>query len=155
VQRNLRFLRLRRLGAPVKRADWKHGKNRKPLRRGWIKPSAKASLRKSRIKPKRLTAAEKREKFAREYHSDAFVRWIRSLPSVASGHGPCVAAHTENDGKSRKGSWKTIVPLTDTEHREEHQHGRQTFEAKYGIDIKACAARTAAAWLAHSQEEAA
>ena len=44
------------------------------------------------------------------------MEWIRSLPSVASGRGPCEAAHTATGGTSRKAGWETIVPLTMVEH---------------------------------------
>jgi hypothetical protein len=60
--------------------------------------------------------------------------WIRTLPSVVSGQGPCEAAHTGTDGgMSQKASDYSCVPLTMPEHREYHQIGKREFEKRHGI----------------------
>ena len=113
---------------------------RTPLARGG-KPNARRSR----------TAVETRAKHEHDYGPTGFVEWIREQPSVASGKGPCEAAHTEIRGAKLKGHWTTIVPLTRQEHIGElHQSmGQQTFQRHYGIDLQACAADTLRRWLAH------
>lgn len=51
------------------------------------------------------------EEFARVYGSKARVEWVQSLPCVGCGRTPSANAHTENEGKSRKGHHSTIAPL--------------------------------------------
>ena len=82
--------------------------------------------------PKRNPKRAARE-FVRCYESQARVRWVCARPSVISGLTPCVNAHTEGGGMGRKGDARTIVPLTDREHRQLHQWGRKSFEAFYGL----------------------
>lgn len=104
-------------------------------------------------KPKRKrTAAEERAKFAREFGSKARADFVAALPSVASGHGPCVNAHVVkgDGGMGYKAGYLAIAPLTDYEHtRELHQHGPKWFQAKYEIDLEECAANTERLWQAH------
>ena len=72
----------------------------------------------------------------RIYGPPGFVEWIQSLPSVASGKGPCEAAHVGTGGMGRKGDWTSIIPLTVQEHRAElHQWGPRTFEARYRLSL--------------------
>lgn len=55
-----------------------------------------------------------------------FLAWIRTLPSVLSGKSPCTAAHVlsvaHGAGKGIKPKL-FAVPLTDGEHRLQHQQG--------------------------------
>ncbi len=97
-----------------------------------------------------LTAAEKREKFEREYHSTERREWISLHGCLACGRAPCENHHTANGGKSRKGPYSTIVPLC-LEHHDECHHGVKTFEAKYsrmlcGRTLKDWATTYADAW---------
>ena len=135
------------------RSEWKRLKQSPlPPRTSWLKSSTKPIARGGKPKARRnRTAAETRAKHEHDYGPPGFVEWIREQPSVASGKGPCEAAHTEIRGAKLKGHWTTIVPLTRTEHIGElHQSmGQQTFQQHYGIDLEACAAGTQRLWLAH------
>lgn len=62
------------------------------------------------------------------------------------------AAHTEGGGMGRKAGSETLVPLCQLHHRESHR-GIKTFQAKYGIDLKALAAGYEARWQAHTPED--
>lgn len=92
-----------------------------------------------------------RREWLRAYGSEERVQWVQQQLSVATGKYGCVNAHTETGGTSRKADFETIVPLTWAEHEELHQHGQRTFEAKYGIDLKAAAADTQRRWLIHER----
>ncbi|MCK5316298.1 MAG: hypothetical protein KAJ55_00210 [Anaerolineales bacterium] len=88
---------------------------------------------------RKRTAAQKRAEWERVYDSEAFVQWTQSRRSVASGRGPCVAAHVTPDeglpsGTSRKADAYWIVPLTLEEERDKHR-GEKTFEAKWGVNL--------------------
>jgi len=87
----------------------------------------------------------------RVYGSKARVEWIQSLPSVASGKGPCVNAHVTPDnglpsGTGRKADARWIVPLTAVEHHELHQRGELTFQALYGVNLAGKAREIDAEW---------
>ncbi len=113
------------------------------------------------IKPQRRTAQEQREKFAREYGSSERCGFVGSLPCANCGRrwdfGENVEienAHTENDGKSRKGHYTTIVPLcvgfNDGCHNLQHQHGWSRLPRLDTPEKReAAAARTEKLWLAH------
>lgn len=94
-------------------------------------------------------AAWKAEKFAREYGTEERVEWVRWLPSVVSGKKPCVNAHVRTGGTSYKADACWIVPLTNDEHHELHQHGIKTFSAKYNIDLDAAARMVELQWQSH------
>jgi hypothetical protein len=136
-------------------------RQRKPIKRSRMKPRSTWLARgtkkipKSTVRPKakkQRTAAEERVQFAREYGPPGFLAWIHALPSVASGRGPCEAAHLGTGGTGRKGDWDTIVPLTRHEHRHElHQRGLSFVETKYGISLAHKLAETRAAWQARQE----
>lgn len=114
------------------------------------KPIARSSPKRTR-----RTAAGQRKKFEREFGGQERHDWVEAQPSVASGKGPCVNAHVVkgDGGMSYKASARFIAPLTDFEHIEElHRYGPQWFEAKYGLDLAACAADTGKRWLSHLGE---
>jgi hypothetical protein len=117
------------------------------MKRSALPPRA-AFIARSPIRRRRLSGPAARAKLDREYGSAARIAWVSSLPSVVSGQGPCVNAHTATGGLSRKAHHSSIVPLTVAEHDELHQHGQQTFEAKYQVDLRAEAAMVQATWLA-------
>lgn len=51
--------------------------------------------------------------------------WLRTLPSCVSSKSPCIAAHVRrarNSGTGMKPLF-SAVPLTDEEHRYQHDHG--------------------------------
>lgn len=91
----------------------------------------------------------KAEKFAREYGSQERVEWVRDLASVVSGKRPCVNAHVRTGGTSYKADYIWIVPLTNEEHHELHQHGIKTFIAKYAIDLDAAARMVELQWQSY------
>lgn len=70
--------------------------------------------------------------FARVYGSEARVDWIRGLPCLGCGRGPCENAHTATGGMGRKAGAETIVPLCQMCHHVLHQHGVTTFERNHG-----------------------
>ena len=64
---------------------------------------------------------------------DAYLAFVRSLPSAASGHIGCIAHHRIGYRYSqRKVSDYETMPLTDAEHRHLHAHGVHSFEAEVG-----------------------
>lgn len=91
--------------------------------------------------------------FARTYGSKARVAWVRALPSVVSGKGPCVNAHVRGDGAGRKADYCWIVPLTRDEHDGLHFVGVRAFEHGYSVDLKELAAETQRAWEQHCSEK--
>lgn len=125
-------------------------KSRKELKRSAMKP--RHSPLRSSGKPGRKP--RKASETVRIYGPPERREWFRTLPSVASGDGPCEMAHVRNGGIARKADARWTVPLTRHEHRVElHQWGPQTFEAHYGIDLDAEAEKTEAAWQRISNRE--
>jgi hypothetical protein len=88
---------------------------KKPQRRrawGSTLPAPSHPMKRSRTKRKPRSADET----LRIYGPPERREWMTMQPSVYSGRTPCVNAHTKNDGKSRKGHYTTIIPLTPDEH---------------------------------------
>lgn len=110
-------------------------------------PPRRSARPKRSTRPKARNVKRRSAEWTRAYHSPEFVAWIREQPSVASGKGPCVAAHSVTGGMGRKADAMTIVPLTDAEHREIHQHGIKTFEATHGVSLSFHAPRIWARFL--------
>lgn len=98
----------------------------------------------------RRNGARQAKNLERAHGPVARREWIRSLPSVVSGLGPCENVHVCTGGVSRKADARFVVPLTSAEHRELHQSGIKTFQAKYGVDLKREAELTDAKWRAHA-----
>jgi hypothetical protein len=102
--------------------------------------------------PMKKTNRKRRvSEFARCYHSQGRVEWVKAQPCVVSGYTPCDNAHIEGDGAGRKAAFDKIVPLARKHHRELHK-GRAAFEKKYDVDLDALAALTELAWRAVSPE---
>lgn len=106
---------------------------------------------------KKRNAARRKSEFARCYHSKARVAFVKSLPCVACGKGPCENAHVENGGTGRKADYTLIVPLCSRRshngehppigcHHRLHNLGVKTFEAQHRIDLHQEAARIEALW---------
>lgn len=105
---------------------------------------AKANLqRRKRIKARNAARAKRAR--ARDFGPRDRQEWVNGLPSVVSGRGPCVPHHVRSRGAG--GTDKEIVPLTVAEHEEVHRIGRQSFEARYGLDLASEARRVDAAWV--------
>lgn len=98
--------------------------------------------RSTRIKP--MNAKRKAKEFARAYESEERVLWVRSLPSVVSGRGPCENAHIRSRGAG--GGSADIVPLTASEHGDFHGWGRKEFEKRFGVDLASEARRIERLW---------
>lgn len=75
---------------------------------------------------------------------------LRLLACPGSAFARIDPAHTENNGMSSKGPDSSCVPLCRSHHLE-YDSGREAFESKYGIDMKAIAA---AYWERYQQERA-
>jgi hypothetical protein len=72
-----------------------------------------------------------RELFARHFHSQARVEWIRDLPCALTGiEGQSHNAHTKSRGSG--GTYQDIVPLSFLAHRDYDELGEEHFSAKYG-----------------------
>lgn len=74
--------------------------------------------------------------------------FIRSLPSIISGAGPCEACHVrygdplyrkKSTGKSQKPDDAWAVPMTPEEHRAQHAMSERDFWVSHGIDPLAVA----------------
>lgn len=75
-----------------------------------------------------------------------FVAYIRTLPSCISGtfseyvngEGRSIAAHirrAKSSGIGMKPEY-SCVPLTDAEHRQQHQHGESSLAPKHWFDVQ-------------------
>ena len=83
----------------------------------------------------KTTAGRKLERkkalFARHFHSQERVEWIRSLPCALTGlEGESHNAHTKSRGSG--GSYKDIVPLSFLAHRDYDELDKMSFAVKYG-----------------------
>ena len=81
----------------------------------------------------------------RIYGSPERQEFVRSLGCLICGQPPELA-HTKSGGMGRKADADTIAPLCNQHHGELHQHGAKTFEAQWGVDLKATAAYIEAKW---------
>jgi len=70
------------------------------------------------------------------YRNKGYLQFIRGLSCVVCGTSPCDPHHTETAGKSIKASDLTCVPLCREHHMEIGTIGRETFQARYGINFK-------------------
>lgn len=110
--------------------------------------SRKAPIKRGTVPLAKVNAKRRARLFADGFHSKRRVEWVRSLPSVVSGRGPCVNAHVVSRGAG--GTYRDIVPLTNAEHIELHAIGTASFEAKHNnVSLTEAARRTEAAWREH------
>lgn len=70
--------------------------------------------------------------------SPEYLAWVRSQPSVESGHYGCVAHHCIGGGRcsTLKTSDYFAIPLTDLEHKALHDHGWRAWEEKNGSQLE-------------------
>jgi hypothetical protein len=94
--------------------------------------------------------------------------WLRAYGSPERAEfvnaRPCVGCltderlrenhHIKTGGKGRKADAKFIVALCAACHDDLHQHGRQSLEERYAIDLEVEAAATEARWLAFQRSDA-
>lgn len=116
-----------------------------------------SSLRRGAPVKARKSAAEKAEKFAREFGSKERVEWIKWHGCVGCGRTPCENHHTRNGGQGRKADACWIVPLCKTCHWWVHERGAKTFEAMRaaaldGKTLREWAEKYEAAWRAWEEE---
>ena len=93
----------------------------------------------SKDKPKRAIRGRKPVRL------DAHRKWVKSLPSLISGHrGAVEVAHISladsSAGKTTRGKGQKtddfyVVPLSIELHREAHKLGEKKFQAKYALDL--------------------
>lgn len=84
---------------------------------------------------------------------DDFRDWIRQLPCLLADRDPCECGKYIHVGSRRMvteachvrtkrlaGDKANLTPLCSSHHREQHRVGIKTFQATYGLDLKATAA---------------
>lgn len=88
--------------------------------------------------PLRKSNPKRRKKlYAKQFGTYADV--VRTFPCCVCGHFGADPHHVTTRGAS--GSKSDLVPLCRDHHREWHDKGRATFEAKYSVDLAAIARR--------------
>lgn len=79
----------------------------------------------------------------RRMKDDAHLAFIRTLPSVISGEIGCEACHVrygdpiyrkKHTGKAQKPDDAWTVPLTPSEHRDQHDGNEKAWWERHGID---------------------
>ena len=109
----------------------------------------RAPMKRTPMKRKRRSKAERDAKFHREYGWEGRVKWVQAQPCVFCGATPCENAHITNGGMGRKAGYDKIVPACEFCHWEmDHGIGKRAMERKYGVDLKAEAARVEREWEA-------
>jgi hypothetical protein len=84
------------------------------------------------------------------------VAFVKRLPCSVLGclAKPCENAHVgRHAGMGLKGEAETVIPLCAAHHKEYHDHGRDTFAAKYKLDYAYHAHLTELAWSMANPEE--
>lgn len=103
---------------------------------------------------RKRNAKRRAKEFARAYGSKKRVKFVQSLPCLVDGCNRYplarMVAHIETGGMGRKADANLTVPLCFHHHIEVlHRIGRESFEAKYGIDLQQLAADTESRWQAY------
>jgi hypothetical protein len=94
-------------------------------------------------------AKRKKERFARQFHSEEFVEWTRQSRCVVHSctHGvPSECAH--NPSRGAGGTWVDVSPMCGFHHRQQHHIGVKKFQRLYGISFKQTNAAHTAKWEA-------
>ena len=106
----------------------------------------------SRKTPLKAQNRARRSRLFREHFgSKERVRFVRQLPCTVCGRTPSENAHVRS--KAAGGKAEDIAPLCSDCHARQHRIGIESFQALHGIDLRAAARRTDAAWLAHTNKE--
>ncbi len=90
-------------------------------------------MRRSRLRRRTPLRSRGRSRFPGRRQPD-YKAWIATLPCLVTGGWPVDPAHVRSRGAAGS-DYANIVPLTHRLHRELHDMGRRTFEAKYGVDL--------------------
>lgn len=114
---------------------------------GWVDVSVFPRLREFcvRAKPRRGRERSAAETL-RIYGPPERRAWIQGRECLVCGSTPCENVHTRSGGTGRKADACFIVALCPAHHRELHQHGQNTFEIKYGLDLVIHAMLTDIIW---------
>lgn len=86
----------------------------------------------------------------RIYGPKPFRDWLHQQPCVITGlRSHIEQVHVIGGGVGRKAGWRFTVPMTDELHRELHQHGVQTFEAQWRVNLVCLAGMIQDRWRAY------
>lgn len=83
----------------------------------------------------------------RIYGPPAYREFLNALGCIVCHDTPVHIAHTKSGGVGRKADWTDTVPLCPTHHREQHQMGTKSFQARYGVILTDRAADIQQAWI--------
>jgi hypothetical protein len=91
---------------------------------------------------KRVNPERKKRLFAAHYGNDAYVEALHKEGCQVSGCAPTSGSRAKiecahHPTKATTGTWRDITPLCAYHHRVQHDIGVVSFEAFYGIDLKA------------------
>lgn len=107
--------------------------------------------RRIRIRP--INPERRARLFARNFHSEAFVRWTHRQPCIACGARRFIhCAHVRSRGAG--GTWRDIVPLCESCHRAQ-EAAPGTFWSDHHLDGAMLAAAHALRWDQILESEAA
>lgn len=101
--------------------------------------------------PRAKNAQRSADAFARSYHSQERVEWVREQPCIVPG---CTRqsenAHIEIDGAGLKADYTKIAPICGVHHRTGkdslHNLGREAFEGEHLVDLAALSLDTERCW---------
>lgn len=94
-------------------------------------------------KPATAFSLDPSDKKQKRMIDEAHLAFIRKLPSVLSGKGPCEACHIrygdpvrrkKHTGMGQKPDDAYVLPLLPSEHRAQHNMNEQEFWRAHGVD---------------------
>lgn len=112
-----------------------------------------ALKRRKRVNP--VNPDRRAREFQRAYGSEERVYYVgQHLACVVPDcHAhECDNAHIETGGMGRKADADKVAPICNPHHRLLHQHGPETFEAAYGVDLEEAAADTESRWRLYGED---
>lgn len=83
----------------------------------------------------------------RVYGPPAYREFLTARGCEVCGRTPIEIAHVTNGGMGRKADWTATVGLCGPHHREQHQQGTKSFQARYGVILTDRAADIQQAWI--------
>lgn len=95
------------------------------------------------VKPATAFSLDKSSKATKRMEDQAHLAFIRKLPSVLSGEFGCEACHIrigsavhrkKHTGMGQKPDDSWTLPLTSTEHKQQHSENELLFWRSHGID---------------------
>lgn len=121
-------------------------------RAGPVKPREDVGLPKGSVTIRRRLRAL--ERFKTQFHSEEFVRFVKSLPCRRCGRRPSEMHH--EPPRSRGGTWEDVSPLCRDCHTAgpgaRHTVGQKTFWRGVGTSPTQANQETHKAWLDHTGE---